>query len=190
MPGTFPFRITVCGFAELAEQSYAGVSHVLSLLDPDASVPPELASLPDRRLQLRFHDIIDQKPGLDAPGPEHVRQLLALAREILTSGPVNPHLLIHCHAGFSRSPAALAVLLAHARPSLFAEAIAAEVLRIRPNAWPNLRIIELGDRIICRRGELIEGAGRIYRRRLAQEPGLADMLIANGRAREVEAARD
>ena len=81
------------------------------------------------------------------------------------------------------------VALAQAKPFLPAETVAAEVLRIRPNAWPNLRMIELGDAMLHRRGALVEAASRIYRHRLAQEPGLADMIIANGRAREIELAR-
>jgi predicted protein tyrosine phosphatase len=183
-------RITVCGFAELREECGGGVSDVLSLLDPEAPLPAELGSFPeDHRLELRFHDIIDEQPGMYPPGPEHLRQLLALGREVLGNGADNRRLLIHCHAGFSRSPAALAVLLAQAQPWLGAEAIAAEVLRIRPNSWPNLQIIELGDRMLDRRGELLEAATRIYRHRLVRDPGLADMIIANGRAREVEAAR-
>ena len=48
---------------------------------------------------------------------------------------------------------------------------------------------ELGDHTLDRRGELITAAAHIYRYRLAREPGFADMLIANGRAREVEAGR-
>ena len=52
--------------------------------------------------------------------------------------------LIHCGAGFSRSPAAVAVLLAQAMLTLPAGDIAGEVLRLRPTAWPNLRVIELG----------------------------------------------
>jgi predicted protein tyrosine phosphatase len=190
VPATFPIRITVCGFVELAGQCDVGVSHVLSLLDPDATVPSEFEVFPEHeRLELRFHDIIEQKPALHPPGPEHVDQLLGLGRDVQKTSAHNLHLLIHCHAGFSRSPAALAVILAQAHPSLPAETIAAEVLRIRPNAWPNLRIIELGDRMLHRRGGLVDAAARIYRYRLAREPGLADMIIANGRVREVEAAR-
>jgi len=50
-------------------------------------------------------------------------------------------------------------------------------------------MIELGDAMLHRRGALVEAASRIYRHRLAQEPGLADMIIAIGRAREIELAR-
>jgi predicted protein tyrosine phosphatase len=190
VPDIVPIKITVCGFEELAEECEAGPSHVLSLLDPNVPVPPELISFSDdQRGELRFHDIIDEQPGMCPPEPEHIRQLLALGQDLLTSAGDDGRLLIHCHAGFSRSPAAFAVLLAQAQPYLSAETIAAEVLRIRPNAWPNLRIIELGGWMLGRHGALVEAVGRIYGYRLAQDPGLADMLIANGRAREVEAGR-
>ena len=187
---TLPVRITVCGFAELADHCGGSISHVLSILDPDAPVPSELGSFPEQhRLELRFHDIIEPEPGRYPPEPRHIERLLALGRDILARSAEHTRLLIHCHAGFSRSPAALVLLLAQADPLLSAQSIAAEVLRIRPTAWPNLRMIELGDCMLYRRGELVEAASRIYRYRLAQEPGLADMIIANGRAREVEAGR-
>jgi predicted protein tyrosine phosphatase len=185
-----PFTITVCGFAELMDYCSAGVSHVLSILDPGSPIPEEFASFSEhRRLELRFHDVIADLADIVPPRPQHIRRLLALGRDLGAAQSSDPHLLIHCHAGFSRSPAALALLLAQAQPSLTAELLAAEVLRIRPNAWPNLRIIELGDSILRRRGTLVEAASWIYRDRLGREPGLADMIAANGRAREVEAAR-
>jgi predicted protein tyrosine phosphatase len=185
-----PYAITVCGFAELMDYCSVGVSHILSILDPDSPIPEELASFKEhKRLELRFHDIIEDLAEMVPPRPEHVCQLLALGRDLGAAQSSNPHLLIHCHAGFSRSPAALALLLAQARPSLVAEFLATEVPRIRPNAWPNLRIIELGDSMLHRRGALVDAASLIYCYRLETEPGLADMIAANGRALEVEAGR-
>jgi predicted protein tyrosine phosphatase len=185
-----PFKIRVCGFAELRTHCRARVSHVLSILDPGSPIPEELAFFSrHQRLELRFHDIIADLPDMEPPRPTHIRRLLTLGHELGAARSANPHLLIHCHAGFSRSPAVLALLLAQAQPSLAAERLAAEVLRIRPNAWPNLRIIELGDSMLHRRGELVEAASWIYRYRLAHEPGLADMISENGRAREIAAGR-
>jgi hypothetical protein len=80
-------------------------------------------------------------------------------------------------------------MLALAIPAIAPGDIAVEVLRLRPTAWPNLRVIELGDGLLHRRGELVEAASRIYRHRLADQPGLAELLIANGREREVVAGR-
>jgi predicted protein tyrosine phosphatase len=185
-----PIRFTVCGFAELKGSCDLGASHVLSLLDPGIPIPPELDRVgSSNRVELRFHDVIDALPQTKPPATEDVEQILALGSELALSRPSYPHLLIHCHAGFSRSPAALTLLVAQAGPSLAAEAITAEVLRIRPNAWPNLRIIELGDQLLDRRGQLVEAAARIYCTRLAQDPSLAELMRENDRLREVEAGR-
>lgn len=190
MPSILPISITVCGFAELSEECEAGPSHVLPLLDPDVPMPPELSSFAeDQRLELRFPILSRSNRACARPNRSIFVRLLALGGDVLTRAGDYRRLLIHCHAGFSRSPAAFAVLLAQARLLLPATAIAEGVMRVRPTAWPNLRLLELGDHMLDRRGELITAAALIYRYRLAQEPGLADILIANGRAREVEAAR-
>src|SRR5947208_16798750 len=63
-----PFRLTICGIPELDEHCAAGVTHVLSILDPDMPVPPAFAGFsPHRRLALRFHDIIETRPNCLAP---------------------------------------------------------------------------------------------------------------------------
>jgi predicted protein tyrosine phosphatase len=54
--------------------------------------------------------------------------------------------------GVSRSSAAVALILARVRPDLPAAQILNEVLCIRQRAWPNLRLIELGDTALERDG--------------------------------------
>jgi predicted protein tyrosine phosphatase len=190
MQATASFEITVCGIEELTEHCQARVSHVVSILDPDWPVPPALCAYGEHeRLELRFDDVIEPMPDKLPPGPEHIRRLLALGHRLMADPVATRHLLIHCGAGFSRSPAAVALLLAQAMPAIAPGAIAAEVLRLRPTAWPNLRIVELGDSLLDRRGEVVEAVSRIYRHRLAHQPGLAELMIANGREREVKAGR-
>jgi predicted protein tyrosine phosphatase len=184
-----PFKITVCGFAELERCCGLGVSHVLSLLDPKAPAPPELALLGGaRRLELRFDDVIEKNRGVRLPALADAAAILALGRELNHRRAAHRHLLLHCHAGFSRSPAALALLIAQALPQLPADLIAAEVLRIRPNAWPNLRVIELGDRLLAMDGELVEAAALIYQKRLGEDPRLATIMRENNRERELQTA--
>ncbi len=65
----------------------------------------------------------------------------------------------------------------------------AEVVRLRPRAWPNLRIIELGDEFLRRGGTLVAAAIECYRARLVAQPRLADGMIEMGRARELHLAR-
>ena len=183
-----PFRITVCGIDELPEHCEIGVSHVLSILDPERAVPDAFGSYgAHERLELRFHDVIEETPGNAAPQPEHVAQVLAFGRDLMAEPAPDAHLLVHCHAGISRSTASMALILAQALPVLPADAILTEVLRIRPQAWPNLRIIEMGDAMLGRGGAMVAAAHRVYGRQLGRQPELAEEMHGWGRAREVEA---
>lgn len=183
-----PFRITVCGLDELAEHREARVSHVLSILDPDWPVPEVFGTFGEHdKLELRFHDIIEETQGTIAPQPHHVEQLLAFGRGLDREPKAAAHLLVHCHAGVSRSSASMALLIAQAMPDRPGAAIFADILHIRPQIWPNLRIVEMGDRALGRDGDLVAAAHGVYRMQLSQTPHLAEQFRAGGRAREVEA---
>ena len=106
------------------------------------------------------------------PQEEHVEQLLAFGRDLLAEPRPSAHLLVHCHAGVSRSTASMSLILAQALPDRPAAAILGEVLRIRPQTWPNLRILEFGDRLLSRNGELARAAFDIYRHQLERRPHL------------------
>jgi predicted protein tyrosine phosphatase len=182
-----PFRITVCGIDELADHSHAQVSHVLSILDPDWPEPEAFGSFGEHeKLELRFHDVIDDDPRSVAPDPGHIRQLLAFGARL--DREPGAHLLVHCHAGVSRSSASTALLIAQAMPEQPGEAIFREILRIRPQIWPNLRIVELGDQVLGRNGDLIAAAHRVYHFQIGLRPELAAAFRLGGRGREVAAA--
>jgi predicted protein tyrosine phosphatase len=180
------FDLTLCGIDELAAQRDRNVTHILSLLDPGSPVPEAFAHLAGpNRLDLRFHDVIDPGRGWRAPEVEDVDRLLAFGRDIPDDG---GHLLVHCQMGISRSSAAVLLLLAQARPDRQADALLAEVVRIRPHAWPNLRIVELGDARLGRRGALVEAAHARYREVVAKRPEIGRAMLQMGRKREVERA--
>jgi predicted protein tyrosine phosphatase len=182
-------RITICGIAELGEHSAAGVTHVLSLLGPNAPDPPDFAAFaPHRRLILRFHDVIEPQPDQIAPTRQDVERLLFFGREV--SETPEAHLLVHCRAGVSRSTAAAALILMQANPQWPASAALDAIAAMRPRAWPNLLILELGDALLGRDGEIAAAASAIYRRVLARDPGFVDQIIGSGRdvRREVSAA--
>jgi predicted protein tyrosine phosphatase len=186
-----PFRVTVCGLNELVALEAAGVTHVLSILDPGWPEPEPLRGFAvHRRLKLHFHDVIEAQPGWTAPQRWDVDLLLAFGRDVAAARDERPgsHLLVHCHAGVSRSTAAAILILAQQRPDRRADEAVAEIARLRPRAWPNLRIIELGDAALGRRGEIVLAARAQYRRVLAREPELAEVMIGSGRGREVAAA--
>jgi predicted protein tyrosine phosphatase len=190
-----PFRVTVCGLEELAGTRAVDATHVLSIMDPGWPEPEALRSFDvHRRLKLRFHDVIDPSPGWIAPERWDVELLLAFGRNLGTvqSGTGeearDPHLLVHCHAGVSRSTAAAILLLAQRDPVMPAEDAVLEVVRRRPQAWPNLRMIEFGDDLLGRDGEIVSAVVALYRLALHRDPGLAEAMIGGGRGREVAAA--
>jgi len=189
------FRITICGLDELAGHRAADVTHVLSILDPGWPEPEALRGFDvHRRLKLHFHDVIEPVPRWIAPERWDVELLLAFGRDLGAIGgageePAHTHLLVHCHAGVSRSTAAAILILAQrdsARPA--ADAVR-EIVRLRPRAWPNLRMIELGDPLLGRGGEIVAAVRAHYRTALDREPWLAEAMIDGGRGREVAAGR-
>ena len=127
-----PFKTSVCGIEELAGHCDSCVSHVLSILDPDWPVPDAFGAYREHaRLELRFHDVIEEtNPDRFAPQQEHVSDLLAFGRGLLEVPHDDAHLLVHCHAGISRSTASMALVLAQALPDVPADRIFEEVLHI------------------------------------------------------------
>lgn len=181
------FSITVCGVAELESHSTRGVTHVLSILDPGFPDPDAFGAFGEHdRLDLRFHDIVDDMPGMRLAQREDVEMLLRFGRDLMHEK--DAHLLVHCHMGVSRSTAAMALILAQARPDRPAIEAVAEVRRIRPRIWPNLRVIELGDALLGRGGALIDAAVARYRHVIERRPEVGEMMTEMGRGREVKRA--
>jgi predicted protein tyrosine phosphatase len=179
--------VTICGIPELDAHCAAGVTDVLSILDPEWPDPPAFAEFaPHRRLSLRFHDIIEPTRNRLAPSRDDVARLLEFGRGL--DRPAESHLLVHCHAGVSRSTASAALILAQADPEQPADAVLEAVARLRPRAWPNLRILEFGDELLGRNGEIVGAAAAIYRRVLDRDPAFEEAMIDGGRGREVLAA--
>jgi predicted protein tyrosine phosphatase len=190
-----PLKLTICGLDELDGECAAGVTHVLSILDPGWPEPEPIRRFDlGRRLKLHFHDVVEPAPGWIAPERWDVELLLAFGRGLVGRPQTGfdeflaPHLLVHCHAGVSRSTASATLLLAQCQPERSAREILAQIVRLRPRAWPNLRIIEIGDALLGRNGEIVAAVGALYRRVLEREPELVEAMISAGRAREVAAA--
>lgn len=184
--------LTVCGIDELVLHRDARVTNVLSLLDPGW---PELDILGNyaapHRLMLRFHDIIAPQPGLTAPETEHVSQIIGFADALDIPAPSNDerHLLVHCHMGISRSTAAMLLMLARREPEVDAHELFTRLRRIRPQAWPNSRMISLGDRLLGRGGRLVEALRDHYGHQVRAEPNYIRWMMQLQRGVELEMAR-
>ena len=88
----------------------------------------------------------------------------------------------------SRSTAAAALILAQAAPEQPARAVFEAIVRMRPRAWPNLRMLEFGDEILGRGGEIVGAVPEVYRNLLDSRPELEEAMIVGGRLREIMAA--
>lgn len=186
--------LTVCGLEELEGHNARGVTHVLSILDPGWPDPTAFHAYESHhRTTLRFHDVIEPEPGFVLPEPEHVEAILEFGRGLAAdgagrAGPSPGHLLIHCHAGVSRSTAAMTMLLAQAHPEESEEAIIERLVALRPQAWPNSRMIGFADEKLARGGRLRKAVRDLHARQLRDKPHLGDLMRTFGRGREVEAA--
>lgn len=180
-------RLTICGLQELGAFQNAAVTHVLSILDPNHPEPADFATYsPHKRLTLRFDDVIEPRPGVLPPEPHHIEALLEFGHGLAATidDPLR-HLLVHCHAGISRSSASMTILLAEARPEADEDSLFAHIREIRPQAWPNSRMIALADEVLGRSGRLTAALRRHYAEQIRRRPDIAEMIEQVGRKKEV-----
>jgi len=165
--------LTICGLAELEQHGSSGVTHVLSILDPDRADPDDFAGY-DRhhRTTLRFHDIIQPMGEMILPEPKDVEAVLKFGEELTEQGPADDaHVLVHCHMGVSRSTAAMTTLLCQLHPQADEDEVFAHLRSIRPQIWPNSRMIGF-CRCRARQGrQADQGAGAALRPAARMEAG-------------------
>jgi predicted protein tyrosine phosphatase len=138
-------------------------------------------------LELRFHDVIeDNLAEFDPPEAGHVEALLGFGRDIEATAPRRAHLLIHCHAGISRSTAAAVLVTALVNPDWAPADVVAEIVRLRAKAWPNLRMIELGDERLGKGGALVRAVRDRHRQVASAQPAVAEYMRESGRGRELD----
>jgi predicted protein tyrosine phosphatase len=140
----------VCGLSELHAAPLAEAARIVSILDPGTKSPVELRGFSAKTLTLTFYDIVEATPNYDVlPDRSHIEAVLDFDRAAIASD----RLVVHCHAGVSRSTASFVALLAQRRPKHEA-AVFAELRSVRPCSWPNSRIIALADDILGTGGSL------------------------------------
>lgn len=152
----FELKITNLSQAVILAQEWA--THTISLLDPD--INDYLIKIPEATKtsllkRCYFHDITPQlKRIIDLNNPtlatrEQIEEILAFTQSL----ELKDKLLVHCHAGISRSTAvAIGILCQHGlNPSEATQ----QVLTIRPQAFPNQYILQLFDDIFALNGKLV-----------------------------------
>ncbi len=139
-------------------QGFAGI---ISIADPWAeTLVPGQDSGADH-LELRFVDL-DQPLEAVARYQDMVMPSAAIVQQALdfAARHAEAMLLIHCHAGVSRSTAiGLAIYAARLGPGAEERALDA-LLAIVPDAVPNLAVVAIADNLLQRSGELLNAIVR------------------------------
>jgi predicted protein tyrosine phosphatase len=145
--------IHVCPLALLHRTvETVGARHVVTLMrKTDIIVRPE-AIAETNHLVLSMDDISEPIDGYVLPGEEHVARLV----DFVGSWDQKTPLVVHCYAGISRSTAAAFVSACALGPQRDEAAIAAAIRQASPTASPNRRIVSLADRLLGRKGRMID----------------------------------
>jgi len=127
---------------------------------------------------------VAEYPGFAACTPRHIERLLDFGER--AHARAGSHLLVHCHAGISRSQAAGAILLCQHAPGREEEAFL-RLLALRKHGWPNTRMVEFADQLLQRNGALLHGL-QAYRKALIEaKPHLREVIRNIGRGHELPA---
>jgi predicted protein tyrosine phosphatase len=152
--------IHVCSLARLHPTvEFTGARHVVTLLRDTHLVSRPNGVALDNHLVLEMDDISMPLEGYCAPGEEHVTALVEFLRGWDRRAPV----VMHCYAGISRSTAGAYVAVCALNPRRDEARIADELRRASPTASPNIRFIEIADRLLGRGGRMIRAIEAIGR---------------------------
>jgi predicted protein tyrosine phosphatase len=153
-------RLHVCSLARVAETVRAtGARSLITLINLDTLVSRPAEIDPDRHLFMGMSDIVEPLDGHVLPAEEHVHKLIGFAR----AWDRNEPLVIHCHAGVSRSTAAAFIIACALAPSRRESEIADAIRSASQTATPNRRMVAIADAMLGRNGRMvaaIEGIGR------------------------------
>ena len=179
-----PYRVTICGLSELSQVISWGISHVVSILDPDHPYPTELETIDASRREIfYFDDVTLPEENRSPPERCDIERLLEWGRGLLL-GAEETHLLVHCHAGVSRSTAAAAILMLDHNPGL-EDKVFQEISHLRSRNWPNSRMVQIADDVLGCRGRFVAELKKHHAQTAVHNPELAELIRLHGRAHEV-----
>lgn len=146
-------RIFIGPIWALAKASEIGATRAITLINgpmmADIETPPLIS--PGGHLRLIMNDIDHPAEGLVAPEAAHIHQLL----DFLSGWDQETPLLVHCHAGISRSPAAAFIAMCLLRPQTPEDELAQRLRAASAAAKPNRLLVRLADQVLGREGRMI-----------------------------------
>ena len=141
------------------------IGWLISAINEDTMLQTPSGFEAERHLKLAMNDISIQRDGLVLPQVDHVSALI----EFVDNWDQNSPLLIHCWAGVSRSTAGVFMALCHLNPDVDEEEIAHALRAASPTASPNLRLVQLADQMLERRGRMVDAVTMIGQGEMSME---------------------
>jgi len=153
--------IVVAPLARIAEMAVRhGAREMISLMAKEQAFHRPAVIQAHRHLLLNMNDIVFKGTGnLVAPDETHVRQIIDFTRDWDRVAP----LLIHCWMGVSRSPAAALIAALSVFPEQEDMVLVRRLRAASPFATPNTRLVQIGDDVLGRRGQLVDAVRSIGR---------------------------
>ena len=148
----------ICSLGAAREIDHSTYDGVITIEDSSVDDPLRIDKGDCPQLVLCFDDIASPKDEWILPKESHVHSALEFA-DNLGGG----SLLIHCHAGISRSSGiALAIIAKGLGPGKEKKALM-ELEKINPNCAPNALVVWFTDEILGRGGALFKMAKSMVR---------------------------
>jgi len=184
-------ELFICGADEVSQNvaayeekgnSFSGVVTINTSLSQEAafSITSSLR-LPVRLQQRRFYIECPERMDLTHPEERQVRErtekLFGFVKNCANEEGT-AHILLHCHAGISRSPAFALLLLCVAMPLESPQSLVKKILNLKPDADIHMGIIKVGDRMLGFRGTLLQA--------IEENPTLRPKLVRRGHRFSIE----
>ena len=151
-------QIHICSLGIAREIDHSTYDGVITIEDSLVDEPLRINQADCPQLVLCFDDIASPKDDWVLPSKKHVQSALNFADELRGGS-----LLIHCHAGISRSSAVALAIIAKGLGAGKEKQAFKELERINPNCAPNALIVRFADEILERGGALYKMAKSMLR---------------------------
>jgi predicted protein tyrosine phosphatase len=175
--------IIICRASELVETARREKPAAVLSIEHPGVAPGEKGAAPRLSAEAGLEDIPQlvltfwdsEQPVANGPDKAQVRQGIDFVMQHIGQGPV----VIHCHAGKARSAGMALGVLSRLHPQKEPEALLEMLLKIRPQAAPNIIVVEMADELTGRKGTLVQAVldhPVIARQRAAAEHNRQEMV--------------
>ena len=148
-------HIQICSLEAAREADIGAYNGVITIENSTIQSPFRIDTVDPPQQIIAFDDITQPMDDYVLLGEWQVRSAIAFAHQW-----DQPSLLIHCHAGMSRSPAMALAILADWLGEGSEEEAVRELLRIAPLCTPNRLVVETADRVLGWEGRLVSALER------------------------------